>query len=248
MIYLCIPAHNEERTLGVFLWKLRKIMAEFGRDYEIVVLDDASTDRTSDVLDRYESHLPLRIIRSDVRLGYAAALERILRDVSDRTDYPKRDVAVTLQADFTEDPEALVTMVKAIEGGSDLVAGMLDPEGPRPPRAMRLVRWAAPRLLGRAFRDAAVSDPLSGFRAYRIVVLKKAFRELDEGTPMLDSAGWAANVELLASSAPHARRIEEVPFQFRSFPRPRASRFKAILALKSLLSLRRRSWSAIHGG
>ncbi|NIQ55975.1 MAG: glycosyltransferase, partial [Gammaproteobacteria bacterium] len=49
MIYISIPAHNEERTAGVVLWKVRQVMSEFGRDYEVLFLDDASTDRTPDV-------------------------------------------------------------------------------------------------------------------------------------------------------------------------------------------------------
>ena len=43
MIHICIPAHNEERTIGVLMWKIRKVMADFGRDYRILVLDDATS-------------------------------------------------------------------------------------------------------------------------------------------------------------------------------------------------------------
>ena len=34
MIYICISARNEERTAGVLLWKIRRVMSEFKRDYE----------------------------------------------------------------------------------------------------------------------------------------------------------------------------------------------------------------------
>lgn len=247
MIYLCVPARNEERTLGVLLWKLRKVMAEFGRDYEIVVLDDASTDGTPEVLARYEPFLPLRTHRAEIQLGYGAALEWLLRDVAERAPYPKRDVIVTLQADFTEDPASVVPMVKAIEGGADLVAGVPETPLPSGSRSARFARWAAPRLLGRAHRSAPVADPLSGFRAYRIVVVLKALRELDEGEDLLRGPGWAANLGLLARAAPHARRIEEVPFRVRSFPRPRGSRFRSLSTLRALLPLRRTSWPAAPG-
>ena len=46
MIYITIPVHDEESTVGVLLWKIRNVMGEFGRDYEILVCDDASTDGT----------------------------------------------------------------------------------------------------------------------------------------------------------------------------------------------------------
>ena len=114
MIYVTIPVHNEESTIGVLLWKIRNVMGEFGRDYEILVLDDASTDTTRDVLRRYRRSLPLRIFSSDDRLGYAGALDRLIREAVDRAPYPKRDAIVTLQGDFTEHPENLVTLVKTL--------------------------------------------------------------------------------------------------------------------------------------
>ena len=46
MIYICIPALDEARTIGVLLWRIRQVMEEFPRDYHVLVLDDGSTDDT----------------------------------------------------------------------------------------------------------------------------------------------------------------------------------------------------------
>jgi glycosyltransferase involved in cell wall biosynthesis len=241
VIHVCIPAHNEDRTIGVLLWKIRNVMAEFGRDYEVVALDDGSTDRTPEVLLRYRRFLPLRVIRAEERRGYGPALERILRDVVERSTYPKRDVVVTIQGDFTENPEDLVAMVKTIEGGADLVAGALAEAASLPGR-MRMARGIARLLLGGVARGAPVSDLLSGFRAYRLIVVKKALRDLEDGRPLLVCDGWGANLELLARTAPHARRIEEARYRLRSEHRSRESRFRPIPSLRMLLSLRGTSW------
>jgi len=245
LIYITIPVHDEARTLGVLLWKIRKVMAGFERDYEILVYDDASGDTTTDVLERYALRLPVRVLRSEVRVGYRKALEGLLRDVVERSPYPKRDVVVTIQGDFTENPEDLVPMVKAIEGGADLVAGTPTEEtGPHLPAPMRWSRRLAPHVLGPAFRTAPVSDPLTGFRAYRVVVLKKAIRDLEDGESLLTREGWGANVELLARVAPHARRIEESPIRLEFGDRERPSRFRWRQQLGALFSLRGSRWPA----
>ena len=243
MIYVCIPAHDEARTVGVLLWKVRKVMADFGRDYEILVLDDASTDGTADVLGRYEASLPLTVIRSEERLGYGAAVERLLREVAERAPYPKRDAAVVLQGDFTEDPWDLVEMVKTLEGGADIVAGVVEEEPDETPRAVRWSRWLADRVLGRTRRKAPVSDLLAGLRVYRVIVLKKAFRG-EEGRVVSSDDRWAANARLMHLLAPHARRIEECPVEIRHDLRTRASRFRPVRALRSLVALRGARWPA----
>lgn len=241
MIYVCIPVHDEARTVGVLLWKVRKVMAELTRDYEILVLDDASGDDTAATLARYRKVLPLTVVRSDQRLGYARALERLLRDASRRAAYPKRDVAVTLQGDFTDDPAHLATLIKTIEGGADVVAGCAAPGGGARPRPVWWARTLAPWAMGRLFRRAPVSDPLCGFRAYRAIVLKKVFRE-EGGAPLLSSEGWAANVELLGLVAPHARRIEEAPLEPRYDLQVRPTRVRPLQVLKELFRVRGRPW------
>jgi len=242
VIYVCIPAHDEAATIGVLMWKVRRVMGEFGRDYRIVVLDDASSDNTPDVLARYRRSLPLTILRSEERLGYGRSVDRLLRHVVEEAPYPKRDCAVVLQGDFTERPEDVVGLVKILEGGADIVAGSLAAELERLPRPVRLARKAARFLLGAVWRKAPVSDPLSGLRAYRVIVLKKALRDLPADQPLVRADGWAANLELLRLLVPHARRVAEVPLEMRYDLQVRPSRFRAFPTLRSLFRLRGGVW------
>jgi hypothetical protein len=234
VIYICLPAHDEQQTVGVVLWKIRQVMADFPRDFQILVVDDASTDATPDVLDPYTGVLPLTVLRNRERRGYAASLELLLREAVRRSTYPKRDSIVTLQADFTEEPEHIAALVKRIESGADVVSSSAAGGSTLGPREWR---WA--RRLGRlALRGMRwpkdAGDPLSGLRAYRVFTIGAALDAVGQER-LLRHEGWAANAELLHAALPHARRIETVELPFRYHRRQRASRFGGWATLREVL-------------
>lgn len=220
MLYLCIPSHDEAPTVGLLLWKIRKTFQSFPREYEILVADDGSNDATSEILEPYTKALPLTVIRHGERRGYARTLEELLRLAVERTDRPKRDAAIVLHADFTHGPEYLPEIVKRLESGADLVVGQATVTG-EPSRAARLVRKYA-RWLLRGVQVSGVKDIVSGYGAYRLYCLRNALRE-QEG-PLLTSEGWAANAELIARVARHARRVDTVEVLERHDLRQRPSR------------------------
>jgi hypothetical protein len=205
MIYVCVPVHNEARTAGLVLWKVRQVFTTFPREYQLLVLDDGSTDDTHEVLASYAKVLPMTIVTHRERRGYARSLEELLRLALQRTDRPKRDCAITLHADFVHSPESMEDMVKHLESGADLVVAELVEQRGRVSRALGLARRWTPRLL----RVPGLRDTVSGFLALRLIVLRQALRR---DTPQfLQTEGWCASAELVARLAPHARRLDAVP-------------------------------------
>ena len=236
MVYICIPTYNEERTIGVVLWKIRQVMSEFERDYQVLVVDDGSTDGTGSVMEPYARIMPLHVRRHDRREGYAPSLEALLREAAERSTYPKRDIVVTLQGDFTDEPDDIATLVKRIEGGADIVTGRVHLVAKEVPRTLRWSRRAWHHLLRRLHRIDEEGDVLSGFRAYRVIAVRKALSTAGTA-PLLTSAGWAANAELLTKVLPHSRRTEAVDVQVRYGRRQRASRFRPVQTSVDLFRL-----------
>jgi hypothetical protein len=246
VIYICIPALNEAPTVGVLLWRIRQVMAEFRRDYHLIVLDDGSTDATAEVLGPYEKVLPLTVLRNERTAGYAAALERLLRETVARSTHAKRDIAVVVQADFTEPPEEIPALVKKLEGGADVVGSAVAGVDAELPRGLRWSRRGLPWLLGRAPLPKEGGDPMSGFRAYRVHVIKRALQER-EGAPLLTRQGWAANAELLMAVAPHTRRADQAPVQLKYNRRERETRFNPWPALRETWELAKRAPRRVRG-
>ncbi len=231
MLYVCIPSYNEAPTIGLLLWKIRQTFTAFPREYQLLVADDASTDATPEVLEPYARVLPLTVVRHAARRGYAASLESLLRLSLERTDRPKRDAAIVMQADFSHGPAFLPDLVRRLDSGADMVVAESSLQG-EPSRARRIVRRAGPWLLRSAVRAPGVSDVLSGFLAFRLATLRHALREHEDRLLVLD--GWAANAELIGKIARGARRIDTVPVVERHDLRQRPSRVEPLEAALEL--------------
>jgi len=237
MIYVCIPARNEAETVGLVLWKVRKVFEGLGREYQLLVVDDGSTDRTAEALAPYANVLPLTVVRHEQQRGYAASVERLLRLALERTDRPRRDSAVLMHADFTHGPEAVPELMRRLESGADLVVAEGRVQG-ESSRGLRLLRRWAPLLLRSSVGLPGVRDVLSGFLAVRLSCARLALKDT-EG-PLLTTDSWAANAELIARLGRAARRVETVAVTERHDLRPRGTRLDALALARQLWSARPR--------
>ncbi len=165
-ISVVVPAYNEVESLPILLGELRPALEATGRTWEIVLVDDGSTDGTTaavrDAAARDERVRPVLLAANG---GQSAALAAGFSRVRGR-------VVVTLDADLQNDPADLPRVLAALEG-ADVVSGI------RADRQDSAVRLLSSRIAN-AFRRAVLGDPVTdigcSFKAYR--------REVLEGLPM----------------------------------------------------------------
>jgi glycosyltransferase involved in cell wall biosynthesis len=224
VLYFCIPAYNEAPTIGLLLWRLRKVFQEQPREYEVLVYDDGSTDATAETLEPYHKVMPLTMLGGG-KVGYAAAVDALCREASRRTRYPRRDAVVVLQGDFTDQPEHLPELVKRFDGGADVVVAERPADTLTVPQPVRTLRRVAPWVVRPFVSVAGVRDPFATLRLYRVSVIRDLIKERGDA-PLLEGDGWSANVDLLLRAAPHARRVETVELAPRYDVRPRETRVR----------------------
>jgi len=244
VLYICLPSYNEAPTVGVLLWRIRKVFQDFSREYEVLVFDDASTDGTRDVLAPYAKVMPVTILGGTTRVGYARAVEALLAAASQKTKYPRRDAVVLSQAQFTDQPGHLPGRIKRFEGGADIVVGESVPNETAPEPVRKRAVWV--RRFRRFFplrgysSIAGVNDPFGGFRLFRISLVRDLLKARN-GVGAGNMPVLAANIELLRGAAKMARRVESVPLESRWDVRPRESR---VTAWPDAVDLVKRGWAA----
>ena len=200
---LILPTYNEAPNLERLVEAVRRL----GRSLDVIVVDDASPDGTGAIADALaEGRTDLVVLHRTGPRGYGEALTDGFRAALGRG----AEALLTMDVDFSHDPEALPRLLGALES-ADLVIGSRYVAGGE------LRAWPLHRRLLSASANAFVrvlfalpaSDCTSGFRAYR--------REVVESIPWaeLHSQGYSYLVEVLYWAVRRRRaRVVEVPICF----------------------------------
>ncbi len=193
MIIILLPAYNEASSIEDLLSRIGGVLNH--DQYQVVVVNDGSTDGTEEIIAKCGEQQPITLLNHEVNLGLGKAMETgILYACSKFKD---SDLLVTMDADNTHDPGMIKQMVQKVENGADVVIGSRFVEKAAQigvPLYRRLLSRAVKILFQTIFSGVKVEDYSSGYRVYRIGLLKKA---LIKHRPLVKSPGFSVMAELL---------------------------------------------------
>ncbi len=155
---ILVPAYNEEAGLSVVLEKLFRVI---DGDYEVLVIDDGSTDSTPEVASRF----PCRLIRHEVNKGKGEAIKTGFRNAIGNN-------IISIDADDTYPVDIIPQMAEALSSDSDLVVGSRFYGQENIPWFNRIGNFLIRNMI-RCVYDYKPYDPLTGLWGLRKDVAEK---------------------------------------------------------------------------
>lgn len=216
MIYVILPAFNEEVALPKVLNEIIAIQATSSVSFKVVVVDDGSKDRTSEIAKSFLDKLDLELITFPQNRGVAEVFRQGFKYACADSKHPAQDVAIVLDSDNTQDPKMMIPMADRIAKGDDLViASRFEGEGKMIgcPFMRALFSYGVMWILRIIAALPNVKDYSTFYRAYRIQLLQKGFEAY--GEKLLDGKGFSVAAGLLLKLGNLTNKISEIPLILR---------------------------------
>ncbi len=235
MIKIVLPAYNEEETILPLIMDIKRILGERFSDFEVIVVNDGSTDNTAKIVSELNLHI-LKLVEHNRNKGLSESIKTGL--LYALKNFDENDIIVTMDADNTHSPGLIHRMSTFIEEGNDVVIASRYRPGARViglTLARKTISFGGNMLLRLLFPTRGVKDYTSGYRAYRAGVLSKAF-DLWENS-FINEPGFSCQVDILLKLRKMRVIMNEVPLILRYDQKESASKMNVTSTIIDTLKL-----------
>jgi len=221
-----IPAYNEERRLPFSLQRVRDYLEGRDEDYEIVIVDDGSSDNTVGCVRELDCSR-VTLLRNEANRGKGYSVRRGMLSA-------RGECRLMCDADLSTPIEEVERLLAAIAAGADVAIGSRAASGARIEQHQPWYRENVGRLFNLAVRLIAlsgISDTQCGFKLFSGHVASDVFT-------ISKVDGFSFDVEALFLARRRGYRIVEVPVIWRNDVATRVTPFKGACAFLDLLRIR----------
>jgi dolichyl-phosphate beta-glucosyltransferase len=227
---IVIPCYNEVARLPPTLLRVRDYLASWRRPYEIVVVDDGSSDGTVEAAQQAGGP-ELTILRNPRNRGKGYAVRRGMLAA-------RGERRLMTDADLSTPIEELAPLMARMDEGFDVVIASRAMAGARIEVRQPAYRELMGKLFNLLVRLSAVPglhDTQCGFKLFRAEAARECF-----GAAVLD--GFSFDVETLFIARRLGYRIAEIPVTWRNDAATRVSTLQGMLAFADVLRIRMNAW------
>ncbi len=223
-VSIIFPAHNEEENIGEIISNASKLLLEFTNEWEIVVVDDGSRDKTAKIVKECSARdKRVRLISHNCNMGYGAAVRTGIIS-------SKKELCFLTDADLQFDMREIHKMLQWIDE-NDIVIGYREKRQDPLYRRINGFCW---NIVVRLCFGLKVKDVDCAFKLFR----RQIFDDMN-----MESEGAMISTEILLKAIKKGCKIKEVPVTH--FPRQKGKQSGANLrvilkAFKELVRLRKR--------
>jgi glycosyltransferase involved in cell wall biosynthesis len=200
-ISVVLPCFNEVDNLEPLIAELQSVLGRVGRPFEVVYVDDCSTDGTTERLRDLCGRLPfLRLVRHRANFGESAG-------TLTGFEAARGDTIITMDADMQNDPADIPMLLEALKG-ADCVAGV---RGTRNDSFSKRMSSRIANFVRRLMLNDGIHDAGCTFRAYRRDCLRQlmGFRALHRFLPTILKIHGFTVVEATINHRPRTRGVSK---------------------------------------
>ncbi len=209
MLYILLPAYNEEKNIFKILKKIKKIKKKIS-PFKIILIDDCSKDNTKKLIKK-KYNFALIYRRHKKNKGLSLTLETGFKLISNKAK--KNDIVVTLDSDNTHPVEKIVEMTQKISNSCDVVIASRFQKGSkvRGVSFFRNLMSLGAKLLFKIFYSYKnLNDYTCNFRAYKFYLIKNLLK--NNNFFKNEDFNIAAKIIIFLITKYNFIRIKEIPF------------------------------------
>lgn len=165
-ITIVIPVYNEEKNIAILYSKVNSVMKSLKKTYEMIFIDDGSTDNSFKVLENlHRNYKNIKVIKFRKNFGQTAALNVGFKHV-------KGPIVITMDADLQNDPNDIQKLLSKLKEGYDVVSGW---RYKRKDPISKIFFSKLSNILRRVITKEVVHDSGCSLKAYK----KECFEDLE---------------------------------------------------------------------
>jgi glycosyltransferase involved in cell wall biosynthesis len=192
VVSVVIPAYNEEKNIGNVIEETIQIMDSLGLPYEIIVVDDGSTDSTKEEASKYK----VTVLSNGRNRGKGYALRKGFQ-------HAQGDIIVTIDADGSHKPKEIPDLINPLLNGADIVAGSrFLGNGQNHTAKLHILGNHLINMTIMVLTRKLVTDSQTGLRAFKKDFLEKI---------SLESNGYEIETEITVKGLKNGFKFHEIP-------------------------------------